>query len=604
MAHLSKEKIVSLARDLRNDVWTSAHTEWAEDDKYFNLEIPVEVPKWASNRKMVPSTARSKVVHAVSQMITAEPSVKRRVLGNTKADIERSELLGPWGSYLLRNLNRQSTESPFKEFVKHLLLYGYGVIYGPIWREDIWPMFPERNGRRRNNKAWQSDMSDWERQVRTIFPFSVEVPHPTKVLLDPSQESSPSFGILHTKRWAKSLKEEYPEAMANASIGDKDFGLVECWTYWSEDQYTMLCGTGGDVVLTDGENPYGFVPFMQAFSGFGQDTSFDTSESVVERRAVGLLRHIRYALRSEAQIATGLDEMIRRWAFQHLFVRTENAEEVANQMAEGVVVGLEEPQNLTWEQPPNVPNWVIAMLQERRQDAEAGTYGEVLRGQRVPGVTTAMQHAQMVSKAKALFNAPMNRLNHLGSMFLGNCAKLMTTYDAPVTIEGLWGGVQRDKKVSPKDFQANYAFEVNFEASDPMERAAEMQTGMSLRQAMGPHGMPGAISWDTFMNNYVRLPDVTAEREALSKEPAVALAMNSPEIQQAIMAEVQRLWNEKVGMIPQPVPQQPPPGMGPEMGMPPGMPPGAGMGPPPMGPPPMGPQGGPPQREAVQGRVI
>ena len=537
--------VPKLAEDMRKSVWGQAHLEWASDQAFFdgNIADRIVVPAWAQNRKFMPATAYSKVVNAVAQLITSEPRARRHPLGDGKEAQERANTLSGWGAQVLRGFTRYSTTSPLKEFGKHLFLYGYACLYGPNWDNRLWPDFPKRGARRSSNQAWLNEKAQWEREVSAIFPFQVQVPHPTKVLLDPTAPAVPPWGILPTKRWAQTLKDEFPNIVRSSShpeeIGFSHGDLrverwepVNVWTYWSEERYIMV--VQDNITIADTENPRGYVPFIQALSGFGSDSALESNADAVASMAYGILRPIRSALVSEAQIGTGMDEMIWRWAFQHLLVER-GAKTIGDAMGEFMVVETGEGNAVQWEPSPQVPNWVPGLMEDRRRDAEIGTYSQVVRGGKDPGVRTAAMHSQQVSLAKQIFNTPMQRLNHVASILLGNCARLMQVMEAPVTVTGLIEGKSRQARISPDMFQGHYAFDVDMEASDDVQRSIDMERGMALRQMAGPDGLPGAISWEHFMTRFAGAEDLHELRAELEQENAIKLAMASPLYQQGVM---------------------------------------------------------------------
>lgn len=523
-----------LEKNLVDNIWGDAHKEWITDLNYYNRKILFKLPAYFKTEKRVPSTARSLINNATSQLITSEPSVGRRPLSGSDPDKALAGEVGTWAALNLKNLSREAMTPPPKEYAKHLFIYGYSNMYAPTWLDSLWP-----TGRRTKKRL---------AKLKGIYPYSTIVPHPSKILLDPSGGKNPPFGIYRTYRLLRDIRDQF--GLEDGELPGDDFKRVKTLTFWDKNQYLMTAG-GILVPGQDKDNPYeGLVPFFQCFAGFGADTAYEggNTQTSMADLCVGILRHIRDSLKSEAFISTALDYMMYRWAYQKMYT-TEDAEELAEQSAENQIVQVQDVEAQKWEQPPNVPNWVMAMLGERRADSETGTFNEILRGQRQQGVSTASQHAQMTAKAKQIFITPMQQLNHVWSLWTGHAAKLAAeVYKDPVTMQGRLGPNRLEVTMEPEDFQKNYIFDVDFEASDPMERAADIETGIALYSLPGPSGLPPGITWQHLMTRYVKLDDVAAMEEALQIDAAVNQQMASPASQQAIAAEVDRMWAGEVGL--------------------------------------------------------
>ena len=262
MAIIPFEKVREIADSLERDVWMTAHKEWEIDDEYFELGFKVRAPRRVA--KVVPPTGRAKVTGAVDQLITSDPAVSRRAIGrgdNAQTDADR---IAAWGTLVLKRLDLEMACPPFKEFATNLFLYGYAVMYGPIWNDEAWPFHPDRQGRRRNSKPYRDEMAEWEKKDAGVFPYWGASPHPSKILIDPNSGKVPPFGIMREKRFTINIQREFGEEKVKGA----PYELREVTTYFSEDQ--LLVAVDDDVVQ-DVDNPFGFVPFTQAFSGFGRD---------------------------------------------------------------------------------------------------------------------------------------------------------------------------------------------------------------------------------------------------------------------------------------------------------------------------------------------
>ena len=542
--HRPIDELESELKSLVEDVWAGPHAEWETDALYYDGEYTVELPEWITkSRKVTPTDPRQTIDHAVDQIITAEPVARRPQVGEKKKARELASTLGTWATHFLRTLNRDAMVPPFKTFGKHLFLYGYAALYGPIWDDAIWPLRPNRQ-----RKDFDEALTRRGEHIKRLFPFRLEVPHPSKILLDPSELKQPTFGYLRTHRYLRSLREEFDKP--REQMLGKDWAEVEVYTYWDANQHTVWAGSADDRVLIDEkENPYGFVPFRQAFLGLGRDVGFNeigaqsSGTGGLTKMAVGFLRFLRSQIRSKALQATALDHMLYRWAFQHILT-TEDGEQFTDEYGQGMVMGgLPSPlrDNVIWEDVPNVPGWVFQVASDRRADIEAGTFGDILRGGRPTGVDTASPHFQITAKAKQVFNNPIQQINHVASLVTGDAARLVTVFKDPVTLRGMIGKDRAEVTIDADDLQDNFIFDVDIEASDPIEQSDRLSALFALKQA-------GQIDSETFVEEMPPILKITQKelKDRLLKQGAIEIALQDPEIQALIKAEVQRRFMDKV----------------------------------------------------------
>lgn len=592
MPQLNFEDLTDLLVSLEHDVWLSVWREWKEDAKYYDGEQQITVPVWIqdNDHKVVPPSGREKIDHAVDQVVSFEPTVTRWALGDSANAKKRAEKLGKWGTFLLQGFNDEAALPPYKTFAKHMFLYGYANKYGPLWDDNVWPLRPSKR-----KKDFHSLEAKRKEELKNVFPFRMIVPHPSKILLDPTELKKPTFGFYRDKRFFQQLKNEFGDAL-ESNLNFKPYDRVEVTAYWSADQHVLMgqygAGDSGIIFQNPKGNPYGFVPFTQAFLGLGRDIGYDSGGGdAMAKMAVGFLRAIRSQMRAETLQATAVNHLLYRMAFQHVLTtmdETEFAEKYGNNIVIGSIGGEDISRIVRWEDVPNVPAWVFEFVRQTKMDIEKSTFGEVLQGVRPTGVDTGIQQAQITAKAKQVFVNPIHQINQVASIDVGRTAQLVDVFQDPVTMMGHVKGVRSEETVKPDDFQGNYYFQVDIEASDPVEQAAKMQTGLALLSA-------GIIDNKTMVEKY--LPDIQ-DREQVEErvqiQQMIAPLLQSDIITQQVMAEFQRRMAEQGtnGRVSPPVGPAPPPepALGGPPGLPlegpPGMPPEAPPGPP-LGPAPL-----------------
>jgi hypothetical protein len=540
---LSIDQLSERRRQLAEDVWAGCHKEWDEDALYYDGLYKIDVPEWIDiDRKVVPTTPRQTIDHSVDQIVTSEPLVRRPKVGDDKNAEELAATLGEWGTHLLRTFNRDALLSPGKTFAKHLFLYGYAAAYGPTWDDSVWPLRPDRR-----RKDFSAAMDKRSNNIKRLFPFRLQVPHPSKILLDPTELKQPSFGFLQTKRFIKNVREEFGKS--DEQVPGREFDEIDVYTYFDENQHTVWSERLPDqTLLTEKKNPYGFVPFRQTFLGLGRDVSF--TESVDGRKgdalaslAVGFLRFLRSQIRAKSLSATAVNHMLWRYAFQHIITSLTD-EEFSTKYGQGLVIsGVDSPSSaVVYEQVPNVPAWVFEFERSLDGDIEAGTFSNILRGNRPVGVDTASQHAQITAKAKQVFNNPIQQINHIASLWVGDCARLVTVFKDPVTMRGMIGKHRPEITIDGDDFQDNFNFEVDIEANDPMEQAFVLEGLFALKAA-------GQLDTDTFVDEMpVGILNISNQelKARLKKATAIEQLLLDPDIIGMQKAEVQRRWAAKM----------------------------------------------------------
>jgi hypothetical protein len=571
------------------NIWAQTHSEWETVDSYYHRNYPIWPAVHQGRPSYRPATPTSVIDHAADTQLAFTPSVHREPMGEGDLHKQRADRIEEALKAILDDSALKESVLPFKQIGRYLLGYGYGVIEGPIWNEDMVEKpvktIPE------SNEEFKSRMAYWEANRKEFNPIQIRGVHPARVLMDPFNKQ-PQIAIKQEKMYAVDLCEmskRKKRTRRTARVFDydthdpyKEVVVRNLWTpYWHT--VTVEGNQNEYQELWVERNLWGFVPYAHAFAGFGMEPT-NMSEINPSYMAQGLLGPIMDSIKNQAQNASAKHNLLIEAAFAPRGTRRDAAE--ASQALQGDIV-QGEPDDW-WSMPvKDVTNWMFRVGQEVDADIQEGSYTRTLGGFREVGVSTVGQQAILSTAAQRKFAATAIQLQHLGSIAGRRILQLVDVLDKPISVNG--------KRLRVSDIDHHYSVTVTFEVIDPVLQLQQREIGMREVQL-------GIKSKQTYREEDMMVENEQKERQRLLRQQV----METPEVAALLAAEVAK--EEGVGEafarpegpagpgVPAggpPVPPMPmaPGPMGPEGGLPPeGMvPPGMGMGPGPMGPGPMGP---------------
>ena len=534
------KEIIGLAHSLRMEVWGKAHAKWQQVERILDGNYTIEVPLWAKSPKIVPPTAWKMIHFASAQMISTMPSVHRRPMNNDEADRKLSQQIATWCALTLQNIGRNSTTNPFRDFFSNLNLYGYSVFYGPIPNYKLWD---ERYEAFTSENILPND-SEWARKSKAIMPFEVITPNPMSVLMDPNEGKNPTFGIWESQRPRATLERDFGINLADLGPMNRvqNWTPVETVTYADEQHLVMFLRQVPEKPIYVIENPLGYVPFTQAFSGLGL-RRYNQGTAGVEYLAESLIQASQHTLMAETEAMTHFMAILRQVAWRTIFAKIGSG---INEQTLGrhALIEVAEPKDAVEYSPiPEVPPWMMQILDIMRSASEGSTLSPTISGGTLPGVRTASQHGQAAASARLLYNPAMEQMNDASSIVMGNCGRMLAQlkqrwdgkYPMAITVEGMLEHELQRETISAEDFQDDYMFHINFEASDPMLQLAKREMAMNLRaQPLGEGGTPG-ISYETFISMLdIAGIDAETEMRILNDEAIVLKVMGDTGFWEAV----------------------------------------------------------------------
>ena len=500
-------------------LWDQAHRNWEEIDAYYHQTNKL----WADGiiRPSLHTARASSIIdHAVDNFLSGEPRVHRNPSGLGRVHQERADDIEPWMQRILVQTSMLEPIPTWKQVAKNMAMYGYTVAEGAVLSMADWPEEPEKE-KGESKEDFNSRMSLYKNQKRTWMPFRVRAPHPAQVLLDPS-EKEPREGVKRVKRYAWQL-EEITEHKASKMKGVELFDpkstpyrLVDCLEYWSKEYHALVAE--GKLLFKE-KNMWGYVPFVHAFAGWGQESTNSNEPSPADL-AKGLLTPLLDDLKAQSQAFTGRQNALVEASFQK-WGTTRDASEIANQLKKGDVIDNIQQGDLWKIIIPQLPQWLFESDALIDRDLEMGSFSRTLAGGRETGVSTVGQQAILSTAAAKRFVTPSRQIEQMATIIASRILRLMDVINEKIQVG--------EFTVGPKEIDHDYSIDIHFELVDPVLALEQRQLGMAEVAAR-------LKSKQTYWAADAKLEDVSGEKMRLLEE----LVEESPEVVAILAQEVAR----------------------------------------------------------------
>ena len=357
------------------ELWSDAHTEWRDNDAYYQRKFQV----WNSNYQGRPvfydSTPTHLVDHAVSSLMSFSPRIHREPVGDSEQHKLDATAVENALKAIMDDASMSETNVPWKTLGQYLVAHGYGIVEGPLLSGlNDRPGEPDREDYN-DEDDYNSAMTIYRAQRKSFNPIRIRVPHPSTVLMNP-REKVPSMAIKASMMTAQDLHEQsiikkkrqrrrYAEIF---ELDDLDpWDEVEVWDYWTPHWHVkLLAGAVNNYTPTaQGASPiwmerntWGFVPFVHAFAGWGMETADDGINPA--SLAQGILTPNKETIRKRTQELSAFHQILLRFAFAPMGTSRDPmtlAQAISN---EGILEG--DPQDFWVMNTPDVPGWALQLL--------------------------------------------------------------------------------------------------------------------------------------------------------------------------------------------------------------------------------------------------
>ena len=510
------EGLVREQADYLQKVWDKTHAKFRDIDQYITLTFPlwdsITQRNPATRRpEYRPSTPRAVVDHAADTqfanipVVTCTPIKAGQAIHEQRADLKEKFLKS-----VFLDASLMEPQLPFKQAFRNLITYGYTTLEAPIFDASKKPILPvQRKGEsdeefELRNSQYKSELIGWN-------PFRIRCHNPTRVLLDP-YEKNPDFAIKRIKLNGMRLKEmtmaraEQTEGIEIWEPGKDPWKPIPIFEYWTCDKHAVIAyphesdyrggySSGHGELIISEDNPWGFVPFVQAFSGWGADT-VDGDEDPADL-ASGILDYIRGTLKAQAQMRTAMQQAVHIAAWGKIGTR-KGANEAAAQLS-GDILHDSDPDDYWWLRPPDIPSWVLQEGSWVDSDIEQGTFSSAIFGMRDKGVVTVGQQAILSNAALKKFASPSMQIDYMSSVIASNILRLVEANGETLTV--------RQNSLKVADVDKNYTADVRFEILDPVLHLQEKEFAMREVQT-------GLRSKESYWE-ISRTADISTERDRL-----------------------------------------------------------------------------------------
>lgn len=480
------------------------------------IDVPYEV------RVFLSSTAANIIEGFRNQIKTHEPTVDFQPAGTSREAIKHGSLMQRWGRAMLRRSRERSLIDPDLQCGFDLLLRGAACKKIVVDVDNMLPVAPRG---KRSTTAYQ----DWEAKALRNWPFVVRAIDPLAIFPAPGQMKPIPAVIEKQTRFAGELWQAYPawkDPKNGTKAGRNPARVVQWLEYWDADEYIILAD-GEPIWPEPRENPYGFLPYIFEWSGFGR--SHQDGDPV--HLAVGVISSILGELEAEVRLKTAIDVQTQMHVFPPILT-VEDPKKVAKQFGVGpgkVIKHLPgfAPEYMRYPPPnENMYRFLSAIQQNITRVA-----APALSGGRDPGVQFGVLQAQMIGQALKHIDPARATLDRIGAQTLDMMAGMMRKLDLSMAIEGSAEPVESVFRVTGKDF-AHQNFQVTFETVDPAENDRMLLVGEAMRRA-------GDISQVTFWKVYAKhiIENPEQEQANLLVEQILLSLAQTGQLAQIVMSE-------------------------------------------------------------------
>ena len=501
-------------------LWDRSHSGWEDRTREYNRAFQIWRSEHRSTRaSWIPSTPTSIVNRAIDTQFAPKPTWVREPKPTADGEIpvteqRRSDNIEIGIDAVMVDAVSNEVMNPWKEIAKHLIMFDYAVVEGPVLDGEAWidrPIQPSRDDFE-TDIMFEAAQDLFEGHSRNWNPVRIRVPLPNSVLMDPGSrrpkiaiktESIPA-GELEAISARKAAKQFQGRTTHNVYKADgKNYYDSETLNhFWSPFWHSVWMENG--LHLYTEKNWWGFLPFKQVFSGRGVQMTGEEFDPVYWTR--GMLWAISDSIRQQAQARSAKHQLLIQQAYAGMGTRqdpNEMAEALANdEMIQG------QPGDIWTVQYQQITGWMERAGLENDSDIETGTFTEALSGIRTEGVRTVGQQQLINTAAKAVFDEMQSKVADLASEIGQDTLKLATVlsrdtrYDR-ISIAG--------RSLRASDIKGDFLVQASFDKIDPALHNQERQIAMSEWDR-------NLISDETYRKTARRMTDESGEQDRILRE--------------------------------------------------------------------------------------
>ena len=438
----SIEEIRSL-KEFYIELYSKVRAEQKTDQEY--RDDTFAVPEVTEPHKLLRSGIGARIVDApAEQIITSNPQAFVTT-GNKDAAERLSKEANRWFDVL-----RRQNPNPIKEFVKNLL--GRGESYIQVIHNEKWVT---------GNK------------IRRGLPVHFLIPDPMVVYGSPEEDENgvPYKIIVFYERQVMDLIPHYPlwgNPLGKGTEKDKD-KMVSWLEGWFPDERYFEADS--EAVLEDGENIYGFVPFVRKYSGFGRRSP----EGKLEDLIISDIRLSRDLIRDECATRSDLASIIHLFAHRPVTIIVPSGTEInAEEISKSLDLGAYSVNVLQLPEHSEFKDWQVMMPEPQMFEHLRNIKAEI--NQRNPFTMAGYPFGSSGRQQDMASLAAMKRydtvVENTENAFATAIEMAFKICKAVPTL--------KPDGVNKGDLEREFSVEVKLKASDPIEEDRKATLGSRL----------------------------------------------------------------------------------------------------------------------------
>lgn len=462
------------------DLWQKPRQTWEVVQNYIEQTFAV----WSDREKQASRTnyrsprANNIINHAVNAQTAYAPRTHREPLGSGSNQRRDADELEKGVNEALIATGKKKPIISWKQLYRFLFSYDYGVARVGADLKD-WDALEPKSGDFSDNSMFELRHRQWEREKLHYNPLTIDVPHPSRVLLDPN-EKNPPLGIQTFQMEAWKVNELVITKKGQGKVttdkldaaGDP-YRQVEIDDFWSREWHKVF--HKGDLIYAE-ENTWGFVPFFHTFGGHGAEGS-GVEGMRPEHFSRPILIPTIDILLLQTQQMNARHEVLMRAAYA-LLRSSQDGDQLAEAMRKGNIVEGTDSDDVGYIPFPQLPGWLFQEASEIERDIQEATYPSGVFGVKQPGVVTVGQEAILQERADNTFNDTRVQVEDIATHVAQSFLRLVDvlTFGGHISKEGIRFAKHRIKASQiAQDYNAN----VTFELVDPILLAQEKQLALA-----------------------------------------------------------------------------------------------------------------------------
>lgn len=463
--------------------------QYYDDTFIVNIDQPFHIVRTGTGARIVDSI--------VDYIETANPQIFREPRKQNDKERESAvkiaRLLNSWVIQLIPQIS---------EGIRNAVHYGEGIFqieYNPDYDKS----FPEQ------------------------LPIIVTALNPLVTYTEPYDSFIPEIVVKLFDMDVSSVKSQFPEWRNPKTRAVGTVSGVNYLAYW--DKYQRYFEGNKASLVSEGAtpNPYGFMPFVHFYAGFGKKSP----EGRPEHLAAGRLRKLRGRLKEESEIESRIDSIIALYANPIVQIEQSqrDADEIDRQAMEEQPIGP--GTNLVtgygWKQTIFTPNVPAAQL-----FAHLGQIQRALDRELPPGLLGIASGPRSSGRLEDVLSENVERkysqLKHnvetAIATVLSMALRILDTIPEALpittraTVLAKGESPRKEELITKKDIDGYYAVIAELNPEEAIQRDREVMLGRTLLNE-------GRISWREFLIDYMHKTNDEADEtmaEALAEQAIIS----------------------------------------------------------------------------------